>query len=134
MNEGLNGADVDDAPLGRAQLLQKGVCHIEYAIEIHGQDVLPILHDRFRVSGEAVAAVDPGIVDQDRDGPGLCLNLSGDLAAVLTLGHIEPEGCGLAAADGDRFGRLARRVAVNVDRGDLRPLFGIGQGDGTPDA
>src|SRR5262245_27579095 len=51
--------------------------------------------------------------------------------AGLAVGDVEREGPRLAA---DHFGRLGRRLAVDVERGDCRALAGVAEGDGAADA
>jgi hypothetical protein len=43
--------------------------HVENAVEVDRHDVLPILDHRFGIGGEGIAAVDAGIVDEDRSWP-----------------------------------------------------------------
>src|SRR5207245_2765659 len=74
------------------------------------------------------------IVDQDRDGADLLLDLRGNLAASVTLGYVEREACCLATGCCDRLGGLARRIAIDVEDGDLRSLARITQRDCPPDA
>src|SRR5262245_57706794 len=109
MHEGLNRGDIDDPPSGLAQWLEKGVRDIEYTIKVDGHDVLPILEDRGGLRGKGIAAVDAGVIDEDRD----LANGFGDVRrhAAAGLGHadIEPETPGRAAGTFDRGRRLPGR-------------------------
>src|SRR5260370_7723398 len=71
MHERLDRGDIDDAPLGGPQGLEKRMRHIEDAIKIDRDDVFPILDDGRRSASHAVAAGDAGIFDQDRGLPHL---------------------------------------------------------------
>lgn len=44
MDEGLDGAEIDDAALRRLQRGQKGMRHIENAVNVYRQHIIPILH------------------------------------------------------------------------------------------
>src|SRR5262249_58397909 len=94
--ERLDRADVDDPAPGRAQLSEKGMGHVEHAVEVDRHDVLPVLDHRFGGRGESVAAVDAGIVDKHRDPAAGLADLRGNLAAFLALRHVEPDTTGLS--------------------------------------
>src|SRR4029450_128298 len=93
-----------------------------------------VLDHRFRVRGEGVAAVDAGIVDQDRDLADRRADLRGNLAALVALGDVEPQAQGLAAGSRDGFGGRGRRVAVGVEHSDVCSLPRIAQRDRAADA
>jgi hypothetical protein len=67
VNEGLDRTDVDDPAPGRAELFQKGMCHVEHAMKVDRHDILLVLDHGLGIRGEGLAPVDAGIVDQDRD-------------------------------------------------------------------
>jgi len=134
VNERLDRADVDDPAPGRAQLCEKGMGHVEHAVEVDRHDVLPVLDHRFGGRGEGVAAVDAGIVDQDGDPADGRADLRGNLAAFVALGHVEHEATGLAAGARDGLGGLSRAVAVGVEHDHVRSLPRIAQRDRPADA
>jgi len=108
--------------------------HVEHAVEVDRHDVLPVLEHRFRVRGEGVAAVDAGIVDQDRDLADRRADLRGNLAALVALGDVELQAQGLAAGSRDGLHRRGRRVAVGVEHSNLCSLPRIAQRDRAADA
>ena len=108
--------------------------HVEGAVEVDGDDVVPILEHRRGLAGERVAAVDAGIVDQDRHRPELRGNAFGDRDAVLAPGDIEREARGLAAGLADFLRGLLGRLGVDVDERDLRALAGVAGRDRAPDS
>ena len=63
------------------------------------------------IAGECVAAVDAGIVDQDRDRPDLLGDAPGDRDAILALADVELETLGLAARS--RISCAASSAAVS---------------------
>ena len=65
MHERLDRADIDDPPLGRADLVEEGMRDVEH-VEVDRQDVVPVLGHGCGVAGDRIAPVDAGIVDQDR--------------------------------------------------------------------
>ena len=97
MHERLDRSNIDDASLGRAQRSKKRMGHVESAVEIDRHDVLPVFYDGLGIPSERVAAVDAGIVDQDRDRSDLFVDLPGDRDAVLAPGDIEHKAFSLAA-------------------------------------
>src|SRR5262249_16704532 len=76
--------------------------HVEHAVEVDRHDVLPVLDHRFRLRGEGVAAVDAGIVDQDRDLADRRPDLRGNLPTPIPPLGVHPPlppplaGCGVA--------------------------------------
>ena len=60
------------------------------------------------VGGKRIAAVDAGIVDQDRDPADLLANLRGNVAALVALGHIQSETVSPAAGSGDGLDGVGR--------------------------
>src|SRR5258708_11162644 len=74
MHERLDRGDIDDAPLGGPQGLEKRMRHIEDAIKIDRDDVFPILDDGRRSASHAVAAGEVRIVYPDRDPAHPCGN------------------------------------------------------------
>ena len=113
---------------------EKGVRHVEHAIEIDRHDVLPVLDDGVRIGSEGVAAIDAGIVDEDRDLADLACDLGGGDAAGGSVGDVEREVLRLAAGFADVRGRCRGRLAIDVQHGDLRALAGIAKRDGAADA
>ena len=94
---------------------------IEDAVEIDRHDVLPILQHGVGVRREGVAAVDAGIVDEDRDLADLARDLLCDREAILTFGHVQHEALGLAAGAADLAGGVAYGL-VDVEQHDTRAL------------
>ena len=86
------------------------------------------------IAREGVAAVDAGIVHQDRDRPDLVGDLFGDRAAGRAVGHVEREALRLAAGIEDLLGGFGGRLAVDVEHHDLRALARIAERDRAPDA
>src|SRR5262245_7025354 len=91
VHEGLDRADIDDPPLTAPKLLKKCVRDVEDTIEVDGHDVLPVLNDRRRLGAKGVAAIDPGIVHQDRDLAAALRDLGSQPPASVVVGNIEPE-------------------------------------------
>ena len=60
--------------------------------------------------------------------------LRGDRAAGRPVGHVEREGCALPPASRICCGGLGRRLAVDVEHGDLRALARIAERDRAADA
>ena len=84
--------------------------------------------------GEGVAAVDAGIVDQDRDPPDLFGDLLGHFDAILAPGDVECETFGEAAGIADFLRRLGCCLGVDVEQRHLRALTGIALRDRAPDS
>src|SRR5262249_31989955 len=97
-------------------------------------DILPIFDHRFGIGSEGVAAVDAGIVDQDRDLADLGADLLGNLTALVALGHVEHEADGLAAGPRNGPDGLGRRDAVGVEEDDLCSLLRVAARDRPPDS
>ncbi len=134
MHERLDRGDVDDPPLGCAQRVKKRMRHIEHAVEIDRHDVLPVLDDGVRIGGESVAAVDAGIVDQDRNLADLAGDLCGDRAAGRPIGDVEREVLRLAAVRADIGCGFRGRFAVDVQHHHLRAFARITERDAAADA
>jgi hypothetical protein len=98
VNEGLDRTDVDDPAPGRAELFQKGMCHVEHAMKVDRHDILLVLDHGLGIRGEGLAPVDAGIVDQDRDLAHLRADARSNLAAPVVLGHIDYEAPALPPA------------------------------------
>ena len=109
VHEGLHRADIDDAPLGLAQLVEKRLRHVEDAVEVDADDVLPVLGDDFGLGGDGVAPRDAGIVDQDRNGPDFGGDLRGHGAAGRAVGDVEREGLSPCRPAFDLGGGLSPR-------------------------
>jgi hypothetical protein len=134
MHERLDRADIDDPPLGRADLVEEGVGDVEHAVEIDRQDVVPVLGHGGGVAGDGIAPVDAGIVDQDRDVAALG-DLGGGGLAGLPVGHVDLHGGRLAAGLGDELDGLASRLGIgHRARSPRAPFAGIGLADALPDA
>ena len=86
------------------------------------------------VRGEGVAAVDAGIVDQDRDLPDLVGDLLGDRDAVIVAGDVERKAVRLAAGLANFLGHFFRGLFVEVEQHDLRAFTGVTDRDGAADA
>ena len=112
-------------PLAARSGVEERLRHVEDAVEVERDDVVPVLRHRLRVRGEGVAAGDAGIVDEDRDLPDLVGDLPGERKAVVTLGHIERKALGLAAGLADLLRGLRDRVGVDVEQHHLRALAGV---------
>src|SRR5581483_4367910 len=95
--ERLDRGDVDDTALAGAQGFEEGMRHVEHAIEIDGHDVVPVLDHGRRLAGKSVAAIDAGIVDENRDLADLLADAPCDLCAIGAPRDIEPEACRAAA-------------------------------------
>ncbi len=109
-------------PFAGAQRLQQRMRDVEDAVEIDRHDVLPVLQHRIGIRGEGIAAVDAGIVDQDRDLTDLARDLLGDREAILALRHVERETLGFTAGTADLAGRVACGLGVDVEQHDARAL------------
>ena len=96
--------------------------------------VLPVLDHGVGVASERVAAVDAGIVDEDRDLADLACDLRRHHAAGVAVADVEREGLRLAAGFADVRGRFGRRLAIDVERGHGRALAGVAERDGAADA
>src|SRR5262245_55250006 len=107
---------------------------VEYAVEIDRHDVLPVLDDGIRIAGEGIAPVDAGVVDEDRHLADIACDLRGGGAAGLAVRHVEFEMVRLTAGLADVGGRRGGRVAIDVERDDLRAFARISKSDGTADA
>jgi len=125
---------VDDAPLGRAQLVEKRLRHVERAGEVDRHDVLPVLGDGVQIGSDGVAPRDAGIVDQDRSGPEPGGDLAGDGAAGFGVGDVEREGHRLEAFAGNLGGGLFRRLSIDVENGKAGALARKANRDGAADA
>ena len=134
MHEGLDRADIDDAALAGAQRLEEGVGDVEHAVDIDRHDVLPVLQHGSGIGGEGVAAVDAGIVDEDRDLPDLVRDLLCDGDAVLAFGDVELEAFRLAAGVADFLRGLGGGLLVDVEQHHARALVRIAGRDGAADA
>src|SRR3974390_643683 len=134
MDERLDRSNVDDAPLAGAQRFEERMRHVEDAVEIDRDDVFPVLDHGRAVACKRIAAVDAGIVDQDRDAPDLLGDAPGDRNAVLAPPDVELkalcEPAGLANFLRGRFGRLR----VDVEQRHLRALAGIAGRNRAPDS
>ncbi len=134
MHEGLDRADVDDAAFAGAERREEGLRHVEDAVEVERDDVVPVLRHRLGLRGEGVAAGDAGIVDEDRDLTDLFGHLACERKAVLAPGDVERKALGLAARFPDLAGGLRGGVGVDVEQHHLRALAGIAGGDRAADA
>ena len=121
-------------PLLGAQLRQERLRDVEHAVEVDRHDVLPVLEEGVRIAGERIAPVDAGIVDQDGDAPDLGLDLFRHGHAVVAFGDVERVAFRLAAGGFDLPCGLGRRLAVDVERHDLRAFARIAERDGAADA
>jgi hypothetical protein len=130
----LDRTDVDDPAPGRAELFQKGMCHVEHAMEVDRHDVLPVLDHGLGIRGEGIAPVDAGIVDQDRDLAHLRADARSNLAAPVVLGHVEYEAARFAAGSCDGLGGFGRRVAIDVEDSNVCSLLRIAERDRSADA
>src|SRR5215475_5570135 len=101
MHEGLDRADVDDPPLAPAQLRKKGMRDVEDAIKVDGHDVVPVLDHRRGLRAKGMAAIDAGIVDEDRHLPDAFADVLSKPAAGLGVGDVEAEAPGSTAGGGD---------------------------------
>jgi len=107
-------------PLLVRQGAEKGVRHVEHAIEVHRHDLLPILDHGVGIASERVAPVDAGIVDQDRGLTEAACDSGGDDAAGVAVADVEREGMRLAAGFGNVRRGFGSPVAIDVEHGDRR--------------
>ena len=107
--------------------------HVERAAEVDRHDVLPVLQHGIAVRGEGVAAVDAGIVDQDRDAPDLVGDLLGDRDAVIVAGDIEGKTVRLAAGFANFLGHFVGGLFVEVEQHDMRAFARVTDRDGAAD-
>ena len=121
-------------PLLARNCAEKGVRHVEDAVEIDRRDVLPVLDDGVCVGDERVAPVDAGIVDEDRDRAELVGDLRGDGTAGRMIGDVERKTFRLAAGVADFGGRGSGSFTVDVERCDLCALARKSDGDRAADA
>jgi hypothetical protein len=112
---------------------EKGVRHVEHAIEVHRHDLLPILDHGVGIASERVAPVDAGIVDQDRGLTEAACDSGGDDAAGVAVADVEREGMRLAAGFGNVRRGFGSPVAIDVEHGDRRALAGKAARDGAAD-
>src|SRR5262249_12441561 len=103
VEERLDRANIDDSPLGRAQLVEEGMRDVEHTIEIDRQNVVPILGDGCWFARERVAAIDACIIHEDRDVAGF-RDLGCHLLASLAVRDIEPHRRCLTPRRGDEPG------------------------------
>src|SRR5581483_6365786 len=134
MHERLDGRDVDDAPFASAQGLEEGMRHVEHADEIDRDDVFPVLDDGRSLAGKGVAAIDAGIVDEDRDLPDLFADELRDINAVVALRDVEPVTGSPATRATNIFRSFLRRLRIDIEEDDLRAFFGVTWRDGEADA
>jgi hypothetical protein len=95
------------------------------------EDRVPVLRDRRCIRAEGVAPRDAGIVDQDRDGADLALDLLRQRDAILASGHVERVAFRLAA---DLLCGFPRGFAVDVEGDDGGAFARVADGDGAADA
>jgi hypothetical protein len=97
-------------------------------------DVLPVLYDGVRSAVKAVAAIDAGIVHQDRDVADFARDLRRHDAAGIAVGHVEREGLRLAAGVEDLLRGLRGGIRVDIEHHDARAFARIAGRDGASDA
>src|SRR4029077_17603950 len=106
----------------------------EDAVQIDRDDVFPILDHGLARTQHAVAPLNPGIVDEDRDLSDFFGDLLGHSDTVLAFSHIEDEALRFSAGVPDFPGCLRGRLLVHVSYHHLRALAGITVGDCASDA
>ena len=120
-------------PLLARNCRQKSMCDVEDAVEIDGEDVVPVLGHGCRVAGNMVAAVDARVIDQDREVT-VPANFRGDLLACVAVCHIEFHGRSFAPGRRNECNGFICAFKVDVEHDDARALVGIGMANGLPDA
>jgi hypothetical protein len=108
MHKRLDRGDIDDPALGGAELCQKRMSHIEHTIEVDREDVLPVRDHRLRFCGEGIAAVDPGIVNENGNLTNFQLDLRSNIATTIPLSDVERKTVRFTARATDRLDRLGR--------------------------
>src|SRR5262249_14382863 len=83
---------------------------------------------------ESVAAVDSGVVDEDRNRPDLLGDLLCDREAILALRDVERKALRAAARLADLLRGLRRRRRLDVEQHDARALTRQARGDRAADA
>ena len=112
---------------------EKRVRDVEHAVEIDRHDVLPVLDHGVGIAGKAVAPVDAGIVDQDRDRADVACDLGRDGAASRPIGDVEGEMLRLAAGVAGIRRRLGGRLAIDVEHRDVGAFARIAERNGAAD-
>jgi hypothetical protein len=134
MHKRLDGSNIDDAALGRAKRFEEGMRYVEHAVEVDRDDIFPILDHGCGLAGKRVAAVDAGIVDQDRNAPDPFAHGSRDRDAILALGDIEAKTRGAAAFAADFFRGLLGGLLIDIEQRDLGAFAGVTGRDRAADA
>jgi hypothetical protein len=110
------------------------VRHVEHAVEVDRHDVLPVLDHGAGLGGERVAAIDAGIVDQDRDVADLAGDSGRHDAAGVAVRDVECERMRLADAIEDLLGGLGCTVGIHVQHDHPGAFARIAERDGAADA
>lgn len=99
--------------------------HVEDAVQVDRDDVFPVLDDSRSLAGKGVAAVDAGIVHQDRDLPDLFADEFCYPHAVAAPGDIELVTGSPAAGTANVFRSFLGRLFVGVEEDDLRAFASV---------
>src|SRR5262245_65936602 len=107
---------------------------VEDAIKVDGHDVVPVLDHRRGLRAKGMAAIDAGIVDEDRHLPDAFADVLSKLAAGLGVGDVEAEAPGSTAGGGDGRCRGSTGFGIDVEHHHFGALIAVALRDRPADA
>ena len=118
------GSDIDDASLlALLHVRQTGLGEMQYAKQIHVQQLLKILR---RVFQKGFGAVNAGVVDQRVDTAEILFNLSHCLKASFSVCHVQRQRHDLRSRQGQGGGQFVQRVFVSGNQAQRGAFVGVG--------